>query len=75
MRTIKIQILTILLWCGLFSPPPAFGADVPRVRFTVEKFVVEGENPLSEAKTREVLEPFLGEHEGLSLIEKASKAL
>jgi hemolysin activation/secretion protein len=59
----------------LLSNATVFGADVPRVTFTVEKFVVEGENPLSEAKTRQVLTPFLGVHEGLTRIERASKAL
>ncbi|MBW2343458.1 MAG: hypothetical protein JRF53_05510, partial [Deltaproteobacteria bacterium] len=48
MQRLKIQILTIVLGCLLFSNPTVFGADVPQVRFTVEKFVVEGENPLSE---------------------------
>ncbi|MBW1796894.1 MAG: ShlB/FhaC/HecB family hemolysin secretion/activation protein [Deltaproteobacteria bacterium] len=75
MQRLKIQILTILLGCLLFSNPTVFGADVPQVRFTVERFVIEGENPLSENKTQGVLAPFTGEHEGLSRIEKASKAL
>jgi hemolysin activation/secretion protein len=75
LQRLKIKILTILLGCLLLSNGTVLGADVPQVRFTVKKFIVEGENTLSEAKTRQVLEPFLGEHVGLSRIEKASKAL
>jgi hemolysin activation/secretion protein len=75
LQKLKIQILTILLGCLLLSNATVFGADVPQVRFTVEKFVVEGENPLSENRTQELLAPFLGEHEGLARIEKASNAL
>jgi hemolysin activation/secretion protein len=75
LQRLKIQILTILLGCLLLSNATVFGADVPQVRFTVEKFVVEGENPLSENKTQELLAPFLGEHEGLARIEKASNVL
>jgi len=45
------------------------------VRFRVEEFRVEGENPLSDRATRRMLAPFLGEHEGLARIEEAARSL
>lgn len=38
--------------------------SIPVIRFTVTRFVVEGNNPLSAADTARVLEPFKGQHEG-----------
>lgn len=55
-------------------PAPA-GAETPVVRFEVERFEVEGENPLSEARTREVLAPFTGEHAGVDGLLAAADAL
>ena len=67
---------TVLMTAWFFCAHGAMaGPDVPRVRFVVKKFVVEGENPLSESLTREVLEPFTGEHEGLDRLQSAAKAL
>ena len=50
-------------------------AQTPVVRFEVERFVVEGDNPLSEARTREVLAPFTGEHAGVDGLLAAADAL
>ena len=47
----------------------------PVVRFVVERFVVEGENPLSEERTRAVLAPFTGEHAGVDGLLAAADAL
>ncbi len=47
----------------------------PVVRFEVERFVVEGDNPLSEAQTRAVLDPFTGEHAGVDGLLAAADAL
>ena len=78
--TIKMKVLRrylfgiVILWlivgqCGIIL------AAEPNPRFTVEGFVVEGENPLSQKETRKILEPFIGEHEGLEGLEDASRAL
>lgn len=65
-------LLAIILLCSGI----AFAAnDMPEVRFTVDRFVVEGENPLSDHKTKAALTPFLGEHDGLESLEEAAKAL
>jgi len=53
----------------------AAATDVPQVRFTVERFVVEGDNPFSDKQTQKVLRPFLGDHEGLTRLEAAAAAL
>ena len=50
-------------------------AQVPVVRFSVERFTVEGDNPLSEARTQEVLSPFVGEHAGVDRLLAAADAL
>ncbi len=49
--------------------------EIPRVEFTVKKFIVEGENPLSEKVTQKILAPFLGKHTGILLLESAAEAL
>ena len=59
---------------GGFSPAPV-AAQTPVVRFAVERFEVEGDNPLSEARTREVLAPFIGEHAGVDGLLAAADAL
>ena len=58
----------------LLVPAPA-AAEIPVVRFEVERFEVEGENPLSEARTQEVLAPFTGEHAGVDGLLAAADAL
>ena len=50
-------------------------AQAPVVRFEVEGFEVEGDNPLSEARTREVLAPFTGTHAGVDGLLAAADAL
>jgi len=47
----------------------------PVVRFHVDRFVVEGDNPLSPAETSEVLHSFTGEHAGLEGLLAAADAL
>ena len=50
-------------------------AQTPVVRFEIQRFVIEGDNPLSEARTREVLAPFTGEHAGVDGLLAAADAL
>ncbi len=60
---------------SLFAHVTVYAADEPpAVQFTVNEFVVNGENPLDAALTQSILAPFLGEHEGLDgLLEAASE--
>lgn len=62
-------ILLLLVYSSVFA------AEVPKTRFIVERFDIEGENPLSQEKTQKILLPFLGEQEGLGRLEGASRAL
>lgn len=56
--------------------PAMPGADsVPVFRFTIAGFVIEGDNPLSAEEGREVLAPFLGDHEGISVLQAAAETL
>ena len=65
--------LLAVLAAGLVPAPAA--AQTPVVRFQVERFVVEGDNPLPESQTRAVLAPFTGEHAGVDGLLAAADAL
>ena len=60
---------------ALFVLGPALAQEVPTGTFTVQRFIVEGENPLTEAETNAVLAPFTGEQEGLGALQEAAQAL
>ncbi|MCC6202375.1 MAG: ShlB/FhaC/HecB family hemolysin secretion/activation protein [Gammaproteobacteria bacterium] len=47
----------------------------PAITFTIERFQVDGDNPLSAAQTEHVLAPFLGPQQGISGVEEAARAL
>ncbi|HEV7801243.1 MAG TPA: ShlB/FhaC/HecB family hemolysin secretion/activation protein [Burkholderiales bacterium] len=51
----------------------AHAADQPVLE--VRRFIVEGENPLSDAETQAILRPFLGPHASLATLEEAANAL
>ena len=77
-------ILAARRWIAMFLAGATAAAVVavapaqeatPVVRFEVERFVVEGDNPLSEAQTRSVLDPFTGEHAGVDGLLAAADAL
>lgn len=48
---------------------------VPVVRFHVERFVVDGENPLGTDATQALLAPFIGDYEGLDGLLSAADTL
>jgi hemolysin activation/secretion protein len=52
---------------------PVNAADTPVL--DVKRFVIEGDNPLSEAETQEILKPYLGPHSSLATLEDAATAL
>ena len=66
------RILVAALLVMLLAP---LQAQVPVVRFTVERFTVEGDHPLSEARTQEILAPFTGEQAGVDGLLAAADAL
>ena len=65
----------IALWCAgvLAAAGVANAADAPLLE--VKRFVVEGENPLTQAETEALLRPHLGPHESLATLEAAAEKL
>jgi hemolysin activation/secretion protein len=65
--------------CGvamvLVGPAMAQEEAAPTVRFSVQRFEVTGENPLSAEATQSVLAPYLGEHAGVEGLLSAARAL
>lgn len=66
--------------CVLAALAAAFAAGAPAqgsdpVLLEVTKYVIEGENPLSEQDTQAILAPHLGPHRALGTIEAAAVAL
>lgn len=72
---INKRLSSLLLFCGLLSVSFTMSAnEVPSVNFSVSKFMVSGENPLTKSETDQLLTPFLGEHQGLEgLLEAAAE--
>jgi hemolysin activation/secretion protein len=64
-----------LLLCCAGVPAPG-SAQVPAaITFTIERFAVEGENPLTDRETEKILAPFTGPQQGISGVEDAARAL
>jgi len=65
-------MVAVALCLGCVYSPAGSGQDL---RFEVKGFLVEGENPLGEDETQELLRPFMGPQEGLGGLETAVNAL
>ncbi len=65
-----LSFLLLLGWMSL-----AVAQALPPLRITVERFDVDGENPLSPAVTEQALAPFLGEYTELAGLMAAVDAL
>ncbi len=63
-----------LLMC-LLAAGNASAQEIPQVKFTIERFEVSGENPLSDAETQAILQSFTGDHAGLEGLLAAADAL
>jgi len=74
-RLLAWALLGLLLAGAALAQTPAALAQTPVVRFAVERFAVEGPNPLSPEETEAVLSPYLGEHEGLEGLLAAAEEL
>ncbi|MCY4470940.1 MAG: BamA/TamA family outer membrane protein [Thiotrichales bacterium] len=76
LRTISRALFGCSLLAMLVSAVVApVKAQTPVVRFEVVRFEVQGDNPLTEARTREVLAPFAGTHAGVDGLLAAADAL
>ena len=71
-RTLLACLVSALLAGAAMLPVQA---QTPVVRFVVERFEVEGANPLSQARTQEVLAEYTGEHAGVDGLLAAADAL
>ncbi|HEX2826131.1 MAG TPA: ShlB/FhaC/HecB family hemolysin secretion/activation protein [Burkholderiales bacterium] len=58
---------------ALAFAPALHAADTPVLE--VNRFVIEGDNPLSQSETDEILKPYLGPHSSLQTLEQAAAAL
>ncbi len=63
------------LVCALLLVFSAQAEEVPVVRFQVNDFAIQGENPISEGETHALLNNYLGAHEGLDGLLDAATAL
>lgn len=72
MATIKtINIIKYsLLFCMLLIQVNASAID-----FTIDAFIVEGDNPLSKRQTEQILSPYIGNHTNIVRLREATKAL
>ncbi len=73
----KHLALAILALSGLMRPALAqiTSPQPAEASFTVSGYVVEGDNPLGEARTQAALAPFVGRHEGIERLQQAATAL
>ncbi len=67
----RIMACAVLMSYGIATAQ----VQTPVVTFTVERFAVRGESPLSAEHSARVLQPFTGEHEGLEGLLSAAAAL
>lgn len=78
-ETAKHRLGHLLTLATFLAVPLAAGADEtadePALRLEVRQFAVDGESPLPEAETRELLAPYLGQHTSLDSLEAAPRAL
>jgi hemolysin activation/secretion protein len=65
----------VLLFAGAFFASICLAQVSPISGFTVTRFVVEGDNPLSERETEVTLAPFVGELHDFKDLRAASQAL
>ena len=73
LRADKFAWLATLVCLLLPGQVPA--QEIPLVKFTVDRFEVSGENPLSDEETQAILEPFIGDHVGLEGLLTAAETL
>ena len=65
---ISLTLMAVAGWC---QPAPPAGAPL----LDIKRFVIEGDNPLSEQESQALLAPHLGPHNDLASIEAAASAL
>ena len=70
MRLAWFILAIVAFWGG-----PALADEPPPVKFTVQRFQVDGDNPLDSTATAAALAPFLGEYASIDGLLAAKDAL
>jgi hemolysin activation/secretion protein len=65
----------LLITITMLSSSHLLAVEPPAVTFTIDKIVIEGENPLEQKTINQLLQPYLGQQQGLDGIEAASSSL
>lgn len=75
----QYRLRQLVLFAAMLTAAAASRAEPPAAEpalsLEVRQFSVEGDSPLSEAETRELLDPYLGRHSSLDSLEAAPRAL
>ncbi len=66
--------LPLFLWVLTTCLPVSFVAHA-QVAFTIDRFDVSGNNPLSQSATQSILSPFLGDQTGIERLREAASTL
>ena len=75
-KQIVKSVLLVLALAGGWNVARAQSADMKSTPLlTVTRFIVDGDNPLSDARTQALLAPHLGPHNSLTSIEAAAATL
>jgi hemolysin activation/secretion protein len=67
------RIMLLLFLCVVTLP--VLSEEIPVIHFNVSAFIIEGENPLTQEETNEILKPYHGEQAGLEGLHAAASAL
>ena len=69
----RVKSLGILI--GLLSCFIAMSSARAQISFTIDRFIIEGENPISQRIAEQTLAPFTGEQSGIERLREAAAAL
>ena len=73
-RSSGILVLLLLL-IAFFQAAPGFGAGESGIQFWIDRFIIEGENPIADSAAETVLKPFTGRSLVFSDLEAAASLL
>jgi len=74
-KKVVMRIMGYGFWAMLFVLASLSSPAIAQVQFEVERFIVEGNNPVGSAVTESTLAPFVGSHTGIDRLQQAATAL